>query len=94
MSFKKLILTRSKFVFSLQSERKISLTALKCKQAVASQTKVNLSWARAVEDAINFVNYESPFKKLSYTSADKNPNWFKYLEKLEQSGHPMRDGIK
>ena len=87
------ILTRT-VLFKAQSVRKFSLTTLKCEEAVASKSEVRLSWDRAVDNAIKCINYQSPFLKLSYMTTDKNVNWFKNLEKLEQSGHPMRDTAK
>ncbi|KAL7052050.1 hypothetical protein ACKWTF_004739 [Chironomus riparius] len=93
MALKKLIPTR-RIISKTQIGRKFSITSSKCEEAVASQSEVRLSWDRAVDDAIKIVNYQSPFLKLSYMSTDKNINWFKNLEKLEQSGHPMRDTAK
>lgn len=92
MTLKKLVPT--KFIFKTQNVRNFSLTSIKCKEAVASQSEVKLSLDRAIEDAIKCVNYQSPFLKLTYMTTDKNVNWFKNLEKLEQSGHPMRDTAK
>ena len=93
MTLKKIVLIR-RLIFKTQIARKFSKTASKCEEAVASQSEFRLSWDRAVDDAIKIVNYESPFLKLSYMSTDKNVNWFKNLEKLESSGHPMRDTAK
>ena len=83
-----------KIFFKSQNERTISRTVSNCREAIASKSEVRLSWDRAVNDAIKYVNYESPFLKLSYMTTDKHVNWFKNLEKLESSGHPMYDNAK
>jgi len=77
-----------------QIARKFSLTSYKCEEAVASLSDLRLSWDYAIEDAIKFVKYQSPFLKLSYMTTDKNVNWNKNIKNLEQSGHPMHDSAK
>lgn len=74
--------------------KKFSLSSYKCEEAVASQQDLRLSWDFAVEDAIKYVKYQSPFLKLGYMTTDKNVNWNKNIESLEKSGHPMYDTAK
>ncbi|XP_070490766.1 all trans-polyprenyl-diphosphate synthase PDSS2-like [Chironomus tepperi] len=93
MTLRKLVLTKN-FIFKKQNLRHFSLTASKCEEAVASQNKVRISWNQAVADAIKCVNYQSPFIELSNMSVDRNISWFKNLDRLEQSGHPMREIAK
>jgi hypothetical protein len=93
MTLKKLIPTRI-VLFKTQIVRNFSLTSNKFEEAVASKSEVRLSWDRAVDDAIKCVNYQSPFLKFTYMTTDSNVNWFKNLQKLEHSGHPMHETAK
>ena len=77
-----------------QSTKKFSLSSYKCEEAVASQRDLRLSWDYAVEDAIKYAGYQSPFLKLGYMTTDKNVNWNKNIESLEKSEHPMYNTAK
>lgn len=93
MALRKLFSTRKDLCIK-SGTRKFSLSSFKCEEAVASQQDLRLSWDYAVEDAIKYVRYQSPFSKLSYMTTDKNVNWNKNIESLEKSGHPMYDTAK
>ncbi|KAL7052048.1 hypothetical protein ACKWTF_004737 [Chironomus riparius] len=88
MTLRKLFSPRSVLCLK-QSTKKFSLSSYKCEEAVAAQSDFHLSWDYAVEDAIKYVRYQSPFLKLGYMTTDKNVNWNRNIENLEKSGHPM-----
>ena len=93
MTLRKLFSTKSVLCLK-QSTKKFSLSSYKCEEAVAAQSDFHLNYDYAVDDAIKYVRYQSPFLKLGYMTTDKNINWNKNIENLEKSGHPMYETAK
>lgn len=80
--------------FNAQSLRCFSVSAKKCEKVVASENETRLNWDRAIEEAVKCVGYQTPYLSLQYLTKDDDVNWFKNIEKLETSSHPMKDTSK
>lgn len=78
-------------ISNTHSPRSFSVTHKSFEKIAISKSETRVSWDRAVDDAIKCVGYQTPYLSLSYLTNCEDVNWFKNMEKLETTNHPMRD---
>lgn len=99
MALRKLYSTKSAIFNALncKNARKFSATSKLYDNVVTQSEKISpkiSDWDRAMEEAIKCVGYQTPYLTLRYLTNDDNLQWMKHMQKLEDSGHPMKETAK
>jgi hypothetical protein len=95
MTLKKIFSTKKVLLNVLKYQqplvRQISVSLHKCEKANVSMNENKVDWSRAVDDAIKVVGYQTPYLTLGLLTKEKDVKWMDWMEKLEETDHPLRN---
>lgn len=99
MALRKLYFTKSAIFNALNGKnvRNFSASPRVFDNVVTQSEKMSpkiSDWDRAVEEAVKCVGYQTPYLTLRYLTNDEDVKWMEHMQKLEGSGHPMKETAK
>lgn len=99
MALRKFYSTKSAVLnaFNCKSVRKFSATSKLFDNIVTQSEQIApkiSDWDRALNEAVKCVGYQTPYLTLRYLTNDEDIKWMDHMQKLEGSGHPMKETAK